>query len=92
MSSDDRIIELLSLMLDEQKETNRRLGSVEGRLESVEHGLESVEQRLISVENEAKITNQRLGALEYAFLNDSRELRTRVERLEATVAKLSNAA
>ncbi len=69
MNNEEKLVELMSLMLDELREIKQ-------------------EQR--EMKQEMKIVNDRLGALEYAVLNDTRELRARVERLEARVGKIEH--
>ena len=50
MSDDPRIIELLSEMLIEQRQTNQRLGSMDQRLASVEH-------EITELKHQQEITN-----------------------------------
>lgn len=78
---EDRMIDLLSLMLDEVRDVKQELRELkaEQRLAN---------EQLAALERGQTTTNDRLGAIEYALLNDARELRSRMEIVESRVARL----
>ena len=88
---DQRIVELLTEMLHEQKQTNDRLGSVESRLEQMDGRLGSMDQRLERVEKQQQTTNLKLQELSISNLKLADEIRIvvqygeRIVRLEAAV-------
>lgn len=76
-----KLVELMSLMLDEQRETRKELGAMKTELV----GIRKVQ---VSMQEAQIVTNDRLEAIEYALTHDRVELRTRIERLESRVAKI----
>lgn len=92
MSNEERMVELLSLLLDEQKnmriEMRTELQGVNLRLDKLETQMQGVNTRLDRVEAQIEKVEARLGALEFAVLHETRELRGRVERIESTLSKM----
>jgi uncharacterized protein YdcH (DUF465 family) len=88
---DPRIVELLTEMLHEQKQTNDRLGTMDQRLEQMELHLEHMDKRLERVEKQQQTTNLKLQELTLSNLKLADELHNvmqlgdRVTRLEAAV-------
>jgi regulator of PEP synthase PpsR (kinase-PPPase family) len=72
--NEDKLVEIMSLMLDEMRDMKREQQTTNKRLERLE------EQQIVA--------NQRLEAIEYALTHDGREFRNRIERLESRVTKI----
>lgn len=75
------MIDLMSLMLDELRDVKQEIRELkaEQRLAN---------EQLAALERGQTTTNDRLGAIEYVMLHDTRELRSRVEIVKSRVAKL----
>ena len=69
MNSDNRIIELLSEMLIEQKKTNEKLGHVDGRLRNLEVQFGGMDKRLERLEKQQAKTNLAIGELRLSIMN-----------------------
>ena len=93
MNSDNRIIELLSEMLIEQKKTNEKLGHVDGRLGNLEVQFGGMDKRLENVEKYQAKTNLAIGELRLSIMkfaekiNHQEILEKRVTKLEKLVLK-----
>ncbi|MDQ1265815.1 MAG: hypothetical protein QG635_967 [Bacteroidota bacterium] len=84
MEENNRIIELLADMLEEQRQTNIQLGRMDVRLENLEH-------RIIGLEKQQQMTNLAIGELRLSVMKLADKLEIvfehekRIDRLEATV-------
>ena len=93
MNNDNRIVELLSDMLLEQKKTNERLGHVDGRLGNLEVKFDGLDKRLENVEKHQAKTNLAIGELRLSIMkfaekiNHQQQLEKRVIKLEKAVYK-----
>ncbi len=93
MNADNRVIELLSEMIIEQKKTNEKLGHVDDRLGNLEVQFVGMDKRLENVEKQQAKTNLairelRLSIMKFAEkINQQVILEKRVSKLEKTVFK-----
>ena len=90
-----RLIELMAEMLQEQRQTNEKLGSMNERIESMDNRMESMNKRLESVEKQQANTNLAIGELRVSVMRLADEIEKivlldqRVSKLEDVVFKKS---
>jgi len=90
-----RLIELMAEMLQEQRQTNEKLGSMNERIESMDNRMESMNKRLESLEKKQASTNLAIGELRVSVMRLADEIEKivlfdqRVSKLEEVVFRKS---
>ena len=64
MNNEEKILELLSVLVEDNKEIKIRLDKLETRLEKLEYRLDKVENRIDSLENRITGLENRMDKLE----------------------------
>ena len=77
---DERLVELMSLMLDEMREMKQEQRRMRQEQEKTNEQVESMNGKI-------DIMNTHLGGLEFVIREERVEFRSRIERLESAVVK-----
>ncbi len=90
MEGIDRLIGLMADMLDEQRQTNVGLGTMNQRMESMDNRMLSMDKRLESLEKQQANTNLAIGELRLSVIRLADEIE-KIVLLDQRVTKLENA-
>jgi hypothetical protein len=77
---DERLVELMSLMLDEMREMKQEQRQTRVEIREMKHEMREIK-------DEMRIMNTRVGGIEYVVREERVEFRSHIERLETAVTK-----